>query len=301
MDHFFHFIINKQSRNSEEVFSVLLVELPKYTQKYKLYPTKDINEVNKLLAILKNKIGEEDIFVVVGGDGSLNQFITLYKNYHFDHLISYIPSGSGNDFARTHAIPLDTKMAIKDLFLNSTEKSLAIIEAKDNSNLLYAVNSIGFGIDGLVNQIVDSKGNKKDLGALAYITALSSAFIKQKKFPVNLITEENDYHFKNAQLVLVANNPFFGGGINILPEANGEDDVLDILIADDVSLKDLFFILSKILTNRKHLSHPKLHSFKSKKLNIRVDSKQYGQKDGEVFKQNNYNYTFQACKINFWI
>lgn len=301
MEHFLHFIINKQSRKSKEVFRSLLVELPKYTQKYKLYPTKDIDEVNKLLSILKNKMDENDIFVVVGGDGSLNQFITLYKKYRFNHLISYIPSGSGNDFARTHNIPLDTKKAIKDLFQNSTEKSLAIIEAKENSDLLYAVNSIGFGIDGLINQIVDSKGNKKDLGALAYISALTSAFIKQRKFPVSLITEDSEYHFKKAQLVLVANNPFFGGGINILPEANGQDDVLDVLIAEDVSLKDLFFIVSKLLTNRKHLSHRKLHPFKSKKLNIRVNSDQYGQKDGEVFKQKNYNYTFQASKINFWI
>ncbi|MDN6196225.1 MAG: hypothetical protein L0I93_07030, partial [Atopostipes suicloacalis] len=261
MDHFLHFIINKQSRKSEEVLKKLLIELPKYTQKYKIYPTKDIDELNKLLSLLKVTIAKDDFFVIVGGDGSLNQFISLYQKYHFENYISYIPSGSGNDFARSHQIPFDTKKAVKHLFHVKEKQVLSIIYARENSTKYYAVNSVGIGIDGFINQIVNSKNTKNNFGAFAYISALFTAFTKQSKFPVTLTVDEGEYKFKKAQLVLVANNPFFGGGINILPDADGKDSVLDILIADDVSIKDLFIIVSKLLTSRKHLSPPKLHSF----------------------------------------
>lgn len=301
LNHFFHFIINKQSKKSHSVFKELLIELPKYSQNFKLYPTKNIHELDKLLSILKETIAGDDIIVVVGGDGSLNHFITLYQKYQLENYISYIPSGSGNDFARAYQIPLDTKKAVKHLFEVQEKTTLSFIEAKENSKQLYAINSIGFGIDGLINQIVNSRGSKKTKGAFAYINALLAAFTKQNKFPVLLKIGQNEYHFSKAQLVLVANNPYFGGGINILPDADGQDNELDILIANDVSFKDLLIIVGKLLTNKKHLNHPNLHSFKSKNVQISIDSDPYGQKDGEIFHQKNYNYYFKTKKVIFWL
>lgn len=301
MNHFLHFIVNTQSRKSEKVFKELLIELPKYTQMYKIYQTNSIKELNNLLSKMKKNITKDDIIVVVGGDGSLNHFITHYQKYDFDNYISYIPSGSGNDFARTHQIPLNTKKAIKHLFHVKKSKTLSFIQAKENTNIHCAINSIGVGIDGFINEIVNSKGSKKILGPFAYISAVFTAFTKQKKFPVILKIDDGEYRFNKAQLVLVANNPYFGGGIKILPEADGGDNELDVLIANDVSIKNLFFIVSRILTNKKHLSHPNLHNFKSKNVQIHIDSKQFGQKDGEVFHQETYDYYFNTKEISFWI
>ena len=252
MNRFLHFIVNKQSRNSEQVFKSLLLELPKYTHNYKIYPTNNIHELDQLLASMKNSIKKNDIIVIVGGDGSLNHFVTLYQKYGFENYISYIPSGSGNDFARAHQIPLNINKAIENFFRVKKKQSLSFIYAHENSREHYAVNSIGIGIDGLINKLVNAKGTKKRFGAVAYLSVLVTAFTKQKKFPVVLKTDEEEYKFKNAQLVLVANNPFFGGGIKILPEADGKDNELDILIAEDISFKNLFSIISKILTNKSH-------------------------------------------------
>lgn len=301
MDRFLHFIVNKQSRNSDQVFKSLLLQLAKYTAHYKIYPTKNIDELDQLLKNMKKTIKDDDIIVVVGGDGSLNHFITLYQKYQFKNYISYIPAGSGNDFARAHEIPLDTNQAIENFFRIKEKQTLSFIHAQENNDEHYAVNSIGIGIDGLINDLVNTQGTKKRFGAIAYLSVLVTAFSKQKKFPVLLKTDDSEYEFKKAQLVLVANNPFFGGGINILPEANGKDDELDILIAEDVSFKNLLVIISKILRNKNHLDHPKLHVFKSKNLHLDVDSSQFGQKDGEVFRQSHYNYYFETKEIPFWI
>ena len=301
MDRFLHFIVNKQSRNSNQVYKSLLLELDKYTHYYKIYPTKSIRELDRLMHNLKKTINNEDIIVIVGGDGSLNHFITLYQKYDFNNYISYIPAGSGNDFARSQQIPLDLNQAIENFFRVKEKQTLSCIHAWENSKEHYAINSIGIGIDGLINQLVNAKGSKKRFGALAYSSVLITAFKKQKKFPVTLKINEKKYEFKKAQLVLVANNSYFGGGINIIPNANGKDNKLDVLIADDVSFKSLLAIISNILMNKNHLDHPNLHVFQSDKIQLQINSNQYGQKDGEVFRQSNYNYYFETKELPFWI
>lgn len=301
LDRFLHFIVNKQSRNSDAAFKRLLIELPKYTKSYDFLITENIDQLERLLFQLKSTINPNDIIVVVGGDGSLNQFVTFYIEFQFKNYIGYIPAGSGNDFARANDIPTNTKKAIQHLFTIKEKKDLSIIHATQEKTQHYAVNSIGVGIDGLISHLVNSKKHKEKLGPLSYLAGILSGFINQKKFALTLIVDDGVYKFKNTQLGLVANNPSFGGGIYIIPEANGKDDELDILIADDISIRDLVSIISKIKTNKTHLSHPKLYSFKSKKVKIRVHSDQYAQKDGEVFHGEEFNYSFDTVKLCFWI
>lgn len=301
MEHFLHFIVNKQSRNSQAVFKKLVLELPKYKINYGFLVTENVEQLDRLLSQLKKTINPNDIFVVVGGDGSLNHFVTFYTKYQFKNAIGYIPAGSGNDFARAHQIPIDTKKALLHLFSIEEKQNLSIILASQGEIKHLAVNSMGFGIDGMIGHMMSSGRNKEKLGAKSYFLGVFSGFIKQKKFPLTLIIDDGEYQFNNVQLALVANNPSFAGGIFIVPEANGKDDQLEILIADDVSAGNLASILAKLVTNKTHLTHPKLHSFKSRKVRIIIDSAQYAQKDGEVFAQKKFDYSFDTKALPFWI
>lgn len=301
LERFLYFIINKQSRNSDAVFKNLLIELPKYTKNYQLLVTENIKQLENGLIQIKSKIKKEDLIIIVGGDGSLNQFVTLYIQHNLSNAIGYIPAGSGNDFARTHKIPTNPKKALDRLFKTEEKQDLAVICAHRNSEKYYAVNSIGIGIDGLINELVNSGNRKNKLGPFSYLSVLHTAFAQQKKFSLTITIDEGTYQFKNVQLTLVANNPYFGGGINIIPKADGKDQVLDLLIADNISPFNLASIVARIFTSKNHLAHPKLHYFRSKKINISINSKQYGQKDGEVFYQDEFNYNFETIKLPFWL
>lgn len=301
MEHFLHFIVNKQSRNSQAVFKKLVLELPKHKINYDFLITENIGQLDKLLSQLKETIIPTDIFVVVGGDGSLNHFVARYTKYQFKNPIAYIPAGSGNDFARAHQIPIDTHKALFHLFSIEKKQDLSIIIATQEGTEHLAVNSIGFGIDGMIGHLMSSGKNKEKLGAKSYFLGIFSGFLKQKKFPLTLTIDDNEHQFDNVQLALVANNPSFAGGIYIVPEASGKDDQLEVLIADNVSARDLASILAKLITTKTHLTHPKLHSFKSKKVKLFIDSAQYAQKDGEVFGQTTFDYSFDTKKLPFWI
>lgn len=299
--HSYHFIINKHSRNSQKVLKKLLVLLPKHKVEYKFLITESIEQLDTLLEQLRSTMPKTDIFVVVGGDGSLNQFITFYTKYGFKNPIGYIPAGSGNDFARANTIPFDTEEALLHLFSIKEKEERSIIIATQNNTTHFAVNSIGFGIDGLIGQLLESKGKKEKMGAPSYMLSIFSGFAKQEKFSLTLTIGTHSYEFNSVQLALVANHPSFGGGIYIAPDASGKDDQLEVVIADNVSPKNLLSILRKLLINQTHKSHPKIHSFKSKEMTIHINSGQYAQKDGEVFHQDEYDYHFQTKQLPFWI
>lgn len=301
MEHFLHIIINQRSRNSDTVFKKILIELPKYTNNYKTYITDNIEQLEKVIVQLKKTIQPSDIVVTVGGDGSLNQTVSFFEKYDLKNNLGYIPSGSGNDFARTHGIPVKTKAAIAHLFQVKESKNLSVIQATQGETVQYAVNSLGFGIDGLVNHMINSSNQKKTFGPFAYLSGVLTAFSKQEKFSTTIKVDDEIHSYDQVQLVLVTNNPYFGGGIKIVPEADGTDDYLEVVVAEDVSAGHLLSILPRILTNQSHLSHKNLHTFKGKEVAVFSDSKQYGQKDGEVFNQEGFAYTFKTIKKDFWI
>lgn len=302
MEQFLHLIVNKQSRNSEAAFKKLLVQIPRYTQNYKIYSTETTNELDEIVRDLKTTAASSDLVIVIGGDGSLNYLVTLFEKYNLDNYIGYIPSGSGNDFARSHNMPLDTDLAIKHIFELKEPKEVSIIHAVQGEIEYFAVNSLGIGIDGLVISRLNERSLKRVLGPTSYISGVVSAFVQQKKFPITLKVDEGIYTFDNVQLALIANNPYFGGGIKIAPDADGTDDVLDVVIGEDVSGRDLVSILRRLVSKKKsHLSHPKLHHFTTKSIALYSEAEQYGQKDGELIKQEGVALQISTKKRKFWI
>ncbi len=301
MDRFLHLIVNRQSRNGESVFKKLLIEIPKYTQHFQIYVTNDVDELEDVIKQLQVKMDPEDIVISIGGDGSLNSIVTLFEQYGIHNDLGYIPSGSGNDFARTHHMPIETSEAIDYLFNLKAPKELAILHATEGDKNYYAVNSLGIGIDGAVIHNITNHSLKRVLGPATYISGVLSAFVRLKKFPVTTRVNEGTFKFDNVQLALVTNNPFFGGGIKIVPDADGTDDTLELLIANDVTGKELAIILWKLFKNKNHLEHPKLHLFKAKQIALYTESAQEAQKDGEPFSQNGYALTFGTKKRSFWI
>lgn len=301
MDRFLHIIVNQQSRNSVHNFKDLLLELPKYTNQYKIHQTKNIEQLKSLLELLKETLKPEDMIVFVGGDGSLNQGVTLLEELEISNVIGYLPSGSGNDFARAHGIPNDIRKSLAYFFNVKEPRSLSVIHANEGLTNYYAVNSVGFGIDGLVNHVIAEKNKEKGAGSSTYLTSAIAAFKRLEPFPITLKVDEGVYEFERAQIALVVNNPYFGGGLKIVPEASSEDEILEVLIAEDAKFTDLVSILSRMVYNQTHLKNKKLSLFKTKKMALYIDSSQHGQKDGEVFHQNGYALTIDTKKRLFWL
>jgi diacylglycerol kinase (ATP) len=56
--------------------------------------------------------------------------------------------------------------------------------------------------------------------------------------------------------VIVANGRYLGGGMKMLPEAEPDDGLFDVLLIGDLTKRDLLLTLPKTYRGR-HLPHPK--------------------------------------------
>ena len=67
----------------------------------------------RLGTLMKEYKDAFDLFLISGGDGSLNSFINVYKKNGMEADFAYIPSGTTNGFARTLAISSDVLEACR--------------------------------------------------------------------------------------------------------------------------------------------------------------------------------------------
>ena len=67
--------------------------------------------------------------------------------------------------------------------------------------------------------------------------------------------------------VVVANGRFFGGGLEICPEAKPDDALFDVLTIGDVTKRDLLLVLPKTYKGN-HLPHPRLELLRGKVVTV---------------------------------
>lgn len=298
----FYFIINQNSRNYKDSLEVLNQMLPKYTQSFDLFPTRSTDQACHLLKKLKPKLQEDDVLIAVGGDGSLHTLINQVKQLGITNPLSFLPGGSGNDFARSNDIPLDLRLAVTHFFKEAKSQVIDILRMQTAEEIFYAVNSIGYGLDGNIIYAVSKSKNKKRSGAKAYVRSILSAFLKLKPFRVQIKTDQMKEPVQtDLQLLLMLNQPFLGGGINAFPTADNQDGQIDILLARQVTWRHFIPIIWRVLTQRPFLSHPRLKTLSAQTIELTVMDPQYAQRDGESFRKYNEPLTIDLVEHPFII
>jgi len=180
----------------------------------------DIYQTEIELAVTEKNISEKlndysDI-ISVGGDGTLNMLsnVLAFKKIP----LGIIPCGTGNDFSRHIYKKSD------DIFETVTNSKT--IEADLGwCNDRYFINVLGIGYDAMIAE--KTKDDNKIVfrsffylwNALKYLP-----FYKEKKLDV----QSNNFN-KNEATFMAAfgNGTFFGSGMNITPEADIADGLLD--------------------------------------------------------------------------
>lgn len=299
--HHLVFIINEYSRNGHAVIPKLTKALSNYSISYDIHKTNKSGHAKELAKTLGPTIQEGELLVAVGGDGTLNEVVSGLEEKKSDTQIAYIPTGSGNDFARSHHIPFKTEKALARLFEIDQPTELDIITFDDNASQNIAINSVGVGIDGMVISKVTSANSKEKMGKSSYLAAVISAYFSQKTFSASIILEDKVIDIAKSLLIVAANHKFFGGGIPIYPEADPQDRVLNLVVAENVNFFELIHILVRVLINSSHLKHKKLHTFNTKTCEIKIHSEQFGQKDGELLDKQKHQLSIKTIKRKFWI
>ncbi|EXJ22809.1 Transcription regulator [Alkalibacterium sp. AK22] len=295
------FIVNEHSRRGRQVVRTLRKLMKAYNYTYGIYRTEYPGHAAELAEVLSKEYSPTSLLIAVGGDGTLNEVINGVITSLVRRPVSYIPTGSGNDFARSHDLSRSIEMTLKRILLKSAPVELDVLFYSSDAASFSAVNSFGFGVDGMVIRKLEENQKKQHTGKFAYLLSVLSAFFEQQSFSLTLKTNTDTYYFEDALLVVCCNHKFFGGGIPIQPLADPADGLLDIVVAEKVTFVQLLHILYKLLTKESHLNHPKLHSYRVSSCSLHIDPPQYGQRDGELIKKNVSQIQVKTLRQLFWL
>ncbi len=174
--------------------------------------------------------------VSVGGDGTHHEVI----NGFFDGetalaptaLLSVITSGTGGDFRKTFGVPPGPEAAIERLG-NATVRPIDVgrfwyTDARGERRIGHFLNILSFGIGGLVDHTVNT--TTKMLGGKAsFFLGTLRAFMKYRPQTVKIRVDGGPWRETTIHNIAVANGQFFGGGMNVAPEAQPDDGLFDIV------------------------------------------------------------------------
>jgi diacylglycerol kinase (ATP) len=219
---------------------------------------------------LRSALKDERVktLIVVGGDGLVHLAIQELAETNVSMLL--IPAGTGNDFARTMNLDLDSPVAALDYSL--THQPTLVDLGRANGRYFAEILSTGF--DSVVNERANRmrirSKIKYDLAML-----LELPIFRPNKYEIcvdgNQMTTE-------AMLIAIANGISYGGGMKICPDSDITDGFFDLMILEPVSKYEFLRVFPKVFKGT-HVMHPKVKILKGKEISI--NSKAVAYADGE--------------------
>lgn len=183
--------------------------------------------------------------VVVGGDGTLNECVNGFFSEHGDiflgenvSLVLY-PAGTGGDFCRSIGM---ASGSIQDIMQDATERRIDLgrvtfLDPYKVSRSRYFVNISSFGASGLVVDRVNHS-SKVLGGRLSFLLGTVQGLVTYRHQRVRLQIDDTFDEEVSVNTVAVANARYFGGSMKMAPNALVDDGLLDIVIVEDLGLKD---------------------------------------------------------------
>ena len=225
--------------------------------------------------------------VVLGGDGTMNEFIQGLHGTR-DIVLGYVPTGSGNDLARGLGIPADTKQAL-DIIFRTGHPSLM-----DMGSLTYPggntrrfLVSCGMGFDAAVceeamHSSLKGSLNKLKLGKLTYLSiAIKQIFTAGRTDGTLTLGDGREIAFSKLLFIAGMNQRFEGGGFEFCPGAVDNDGFLDLCMVQNIS-KGRVLISLPLALKGKHLHVRGISTYHTDSFEIRTKEPLWVHTDGEV-------------------
>lgn len=254
-------------------------------------------------------IGDDQLFpllMVIGGDGTLHQVLNELYHLNKDIPVSYIPGGSGNDFARGIGLSPQPEKAFWQIVQAQEPQAVnnLLYDEKIQAETGVVINNVGIGLDAaIVNATNDSltkqQLNKYNLGSLAYIISIVKVLFTQKGFPILVEVNGAEYAYNKAFLCTTTNHPYFGGGVAIAPMAKADKPNIDLVVIERINMLKIFWLIIKLI-RKTHTTSKYYHHFNSSKIRIVSTVPEYGQADGEVMGKRPFDITFTTKKQWIW-
>lgn len=230
----------------------------------------DISDVKEYI----NNLDEETKIIIVGGDGTIHHLANALIDYDVKNEIFAVKkAGTGNDFIRS------LKSKDKLIKINEYIKHIPYDLVHEDEKI-YFVNSLGMGVDAYIGYIANTYENSK--GKWTYFKSVYKGFSKFKPFKLSLELDGKKKEFKNTWLAVVANSPYFGGGMKISPKANRNNDDLEVVVIYGLKKFFVLMLFPLIYFGLHTIFKRWVKVYKTKHIKFETDIDMYLQYDGET-------------------
>ncbi len=221
--------------------------------------------------------------VAMGGDGTADEVVNgllLAAEQGHEAVLGVIPVGSGNDFAYAIGIPGDLEGACQRL-AEGQIRTVDVIRATVDGQPRIFDNSVGIGFDADVALV--TRKMKRLRGFLMYLWGVFRVLAANGKwpYPMRITVDGQPLPHQAVTLITVANGPRAGGGFYLTPNAQPDDGLLDVCVADRLGRLGILQLLPHAMKGT-HVNKKSVTMLQGRHVLIEADRGLPGHVDGEI-------------------
>jgi YegS/Rv2252/BmrU family lipid kinase len=212
-----------------------------------------------------------DLVLASGGDGTVTACAEGLAGSGVP--LGVLPAGTGNLLARNLGLPLSLEEALA-MSLGGTDRRLDVGSA--NGRTFVAMAGLGFDAE-----LLDSTGEplKRRLGWAAYAVS-GLRHLADRPVRASVRADGGPVLRRRASSVLIGNVGALQGGVSLLPGAEPDDGMLDLLVLTARGLAGWAALAMDVLLRRRRTRHVARIAFRE--LHVMLDRPQLWELDGEV-------------------
>jgi diacylglycerol kinase (ATP) len=209
----------------------------------------------------------------IGGDGTNHEIANGILNQNIapstDVFYALLPSGTGNDWARTHGISTDIRARLQALLEPKTvfQDAGLIQYVRDGKPATrYFVNVAGLAYDAFIAKKVEENG-RASRSQLLYLLMIGRYLLEYKLSKAVIHFDENRVE-DLFYTINVGICKYSGGGMQFVPHAVPDDGLLALTFARSLPKWEVLTQTPRFY-NGTILSHPRIEGFQTK--NVRIE------------------------------
>lgn len=278
---------NPTSVNSRKIWRETEKRLQEKQIQYAVYNTEYAGHAKEIANEVLNKYRTRTVLLVVGGDGMIHEVINGAASYPHA-VIACIAAGSGNDYAR--GIQKIRNVSEITQLLNKSDHHTDVIdigEIQYKNQKIFFVNSLGLGFDASICKAVNGSKQKKHfqkwkLGKFIYLYYLFRQLFIFQPFPLQIEADGKKKTYNKVWFIVVANQPYFGGGLKIAPAASVHDGKFHVIVVSNIP-SFLFLLMFATVFWGGHLKMSKyVEQFTCSRIHMATEENVPIQADGEI-------------------
>lgn len=221
--------------------------------------------------------GGHQRIIVVGGDGTISQ-VANGVAAHFEENetlnnaakplveLALIPTGTGNDLARTAGLSHFWLTTALEHAFTAPARPIDLIHVSAETKTMYCINVANGGLGGVVAEDIQEE-DKNHWGQMAYWFTCIAKVGDLPIFDIQLDLDDEHLELKTPGLA-IANGRYVAGGFPIAPQAKLDDGLISLSVAPNTTSLDLLSAGFSFVIGRHEAEH-RVKTYQARQVRIR--------------------------------